>query len=341
MNIAIATIYNETYADDRLFNATACKIGQNLLTPGICLKDALNINGHQYHTVDVYKDHEIDVIIFQDLCQNYIKGISSPIDYIKYIVKRKWKKDYLEFAIKNIPVENRILIMKEPPIVCPASYKKQLHQYFGKIFTWDDKLVDNTKYFKLYYPQVPPNESYEFLFDNKKFLTMICGNKKYDGSKELYSERRKVIDYLEKSDEEFDLYGFGWESESLKNYKGTTTSKLDTLSKYKFAVCYENMCGVHGYITEKIFDCFFAGCVPVYWGADNIKQIIPADTFIDRRNFSDIETMLDFIRSITKEEYEEYIKNIKKYLNSASFKENFSIDSYVKVLSEGILNGRN
>jgi hypothetical protein len=40
-------------------------------------------------------------------------------------------------------------------------------------------------------------------------------------------------------------------------------SKKNTLEKYKFSICYENARDIPGYITEKIFDCFFAGCVPI------------------------------------------------------------------------------
>lgn len=44
------------------------------------------------------------------------------------------------------------------------------------------------------------------------------------------------------------------------------------------------MRGEKGYITEKIFDCFFPGVIPIYWGAENVTDYIPQDTFIDRRN---------------------------------------------------------
>src|SRR5581483_963897 len=43
-------------------------------------------------------------------------------------------------------------------------------------------------------------------------------------------------------------------------YKGTTASKAQTLGNYKFAICFENSV-LKGWITEKIFDCFFAGTV--------------------------------------------------------------------------------
>ena len=46
--------------------------------------------------------------------------------------------------------------------------------------------------------------------------------------------------------------------------------------------------GFAGYISEKIFDCFFAGTVPLYLGAPDIEDYIPADTFIDLRQFREL-----------------------------------------------------
>ncbi len=40
-----------------------------------------------------------------------------------------------------------------------------------------------------------------------------------------------------------------------------------------------------GYITEKIWDSFKARSIPIYWGASNIEEYIPINTFIDFRKF--------------------------------------------------------
>ena len=60
-------------------------------------------------------------------------------------------------------------------------------------------------------------------------------------------------------------------------------TKIDTLRRYKFCVAVENSEMPH-YVTEKIFDSFVAGCVPVYFGAPNIYDYIPhRDAIIDVR----------------------------------------------------------
>ena len=58
---------------------------------------------------------------------------------------------------------------------------------------------------------------------------------------------------------------------------------------------YENIKGLNGYITEKIFDAFVAGNVPIYWGASDINEYIPDNCFIDRRNFINHEQMYKFL----------------------------------------------
>ena len=48
-------------------------------------------------------------------------------------------------------------------------------------------------------------------------------------------------------------------------YRGIATSKAEVLGKYTFALCFENQI-LKGWITEKIFDCFFAGTIPILRG---------------------------------------------------------------------------
>ncbi len=100
------------------------------------------------------------------------------------------------------------------------------------------------------------------------------------------------------------------------SYRGTIEIKNEILKSYKFAICYENARDIPGYITEKIFDCFFAGCVPIYWGAPNITDFIPANTFIDRRKFKSYEELYKYIKAMPKAEYMRYIDAIEKFIKS-------------------------
>ena len=124
----------------------------------------------------------------------------------------------------------------------------------------------------------------------------------------------------------FDLYGLGWgkgaKKEVDKNninkvYRGPVEDKHEVLKNYKFAFCFENSI-FPGYITEKIFDVMFAGCIPVYCGAPDIKKIVPSDCFVDLRDFKNFSDMTAFLESINEQVYANYITNIKNFLNYIS-----------------------
>ena len=336
--IAVVPIYGDAYLGDRLFDPSACKIGQNLLLPNIIFKQKMETIGYSVHTIDMYRKGEADIVLFFDIPNDSIRTISSPIQLLKYLLKKKWKRDYFYQAIKFYPREKLFLQINEPPTVNSMSYDVRYHNFFKRILTWNDSLVDGEKYYKFFIPQYKPENIVCLSAKDKKFLTMIVANKSSKFAQELYSARRDVIEFFEtKKEGLFDLYGIGWEKCGYKNYKGRTEKKLTTLSQYKFSICFENVKDIPGYITEKIFDCFFAGTVPIYLGAENIKDYIPENTFIDARQFQSKDEMLDYLLHISEEQYELIQNNIVDYLNSDQFENTFSVSNNVAILKEFLL----
>ena len=123
---------------------------------------------------------------------------------------------------------------------------------------------------------------------------------------------------------------------SCPSYKGRVESKKDTLEQYKFSICFENAKDIPGYITEKIFDCFFAGCVPVYWGANNVSEHIPEDCFIDMRKFANYEDMYQYMKNMSDEEYLGYLNAIERFiLSDKSYQ--FSVEYFAKTITEQML----
>ncbi|QOP41462.1 glycosyltransferase family 10 domain-containing protein [Sulfurimonas marina] len=244
----------------------------------------------------------------------------------------------------NDKVKNSYLVLRESEIIRSDNYIKDKHKYFSKIFTWHDELVDDIKYFKLNFSHLFPKNINKNLSKKEKLCTLIAGNKKVSHPLELYSKRVEAIRWFEKNHpNDFDLYGIGWDKyrfsgpifirafnripyfpelfakitgQSYRSYKGTVDNKKETMEKYRFSICYENAKDIPGYITEKIFDSFFAGCVPVYWGANNILDYVPKECFIDFRDFTSYEELYKFIKNMSNEEYMRYLENIEKYLNS-------------------------
>jgi hypothetical protein len=204
----------------------------------------------------------------------------------------------------------------EPPTVEPHGYEPEMLNRFGKVFTWADDLVDNKHIFKFYYPVLTPKTEDIPPFEEKKFCSLFATRLCSKHPQELYSEREKAIRFYEDKPDEFDLYGNNWGKRKYNNWRGRAADKLGTLKQYKFCICYENMRDFNGYITEKIFDAFAAGCVPVYWGAPNVTKWIPEECFIDRRKFSSDQEIYDYLKSITKEEYERYLESADEFLKS-------------------------
>lgn len=94
---------------------------------------------------------------------------------------------------------------------------------------------------------------------------------------------------------------------------------------------------VPGYITEKIFDSFFSGCIPVYWGANNIETYIPENCFIDKRKFLSYEDLYSYMKEMSDEEYIGYINNIQAFLKS-DLSSPFKAETFAEKVVSEVLN---
>lgn len=212
-------------------------------------------------------------------------------------------------GLAQVPLEKRVLLLWE----APGGYIGDFEKSFSKIYTFNDDVVDGKKYFKFCYPVLIPMMSDLPSFEEKKFCVMMTHR--------YTDERARIIRLFEnKPFEEFEYYGFNPIVETSR-YRGqipghpSGKEKLDILKNFRFCACFEN-CMVNGYITEKIFTCFTAGCVPIYWGAPNVEEYIPKDCFIDYRDFSNDEDLYQFLKSMSKERYNQYLQRIEAYLKS-------------------------
>jgi hypothetical protein len=246
--------------------------------------------------------------------------------------------------------EKMLLILWEAKAIDPDNYTQETYNKFSTILTWNDDLVDNKKFFKFYHPY--PDKEYlpdVTPFRDKKMLVNISMNKYSNHTNELYSARRKSITFFEQTlKDQFDLFGYGWNTPTTRleklfpfltkdyqNYRGTCENKHSTLSKYKFSLCYENVEKEKGYISEKIFDCFHAKSIPIYWGAENVTEYIPKETFIDRRQFKTNRELFDFLLTIDEIRYNEYLTAIENFLKSDKYKV-FLSENFAKIIIENL-----
>jgi len=264
---------------------------------------------------------------------------------------------------KKSPKFPSYLLLVETPQVSPRN-KLDHKNIYRKVFTWNDSLVDNDKYFKFYLPNVKQPDFDLGWTGRSKLCCVISNNKNFNKKyeNELYSERIKTIRWFENNAPgELDLYGGKWDrpaagtnysskliskmkgrmlalfdKKPFASYKGSAADKYTTMSRYRFSICYENLSGIPGYITEKIFDSFFAGCIPIYWGASNVKNYIPANCFIDRTVFNNNNSLYNYIKSMSETNYIQTQKAIKKFLNS-EIAELFYPDSFAASIVASVL----
>lgn len=78
-------------------------------------------------------------------------------------------------------------------------------------------------------------------------------------------------------------------------------SKEDALDSYMFSLAIENS-RIRNYVTEKFLDCIIRGAVPLYWGAPNINDIFPKDSFVELKSLNP-EDVVEQIRKLSKEDY--------------------------------------
>lgn len=304
--------WGKEYMNDEMFNTKSPLNRDDCFMMWIGMKGYLEKKGWEVHTVDVYSDlFDIDVFVF-------------------FTFAHEW---YYKIRKNNLE-DKTVYVAFEPSVVdinhSPEGINRLLH-YFKYILTWNDDLIDNKRIFKFMYPYYFKFEKSAIPFKQKKLLVNISGNKSSNQDFELYSERKKVIEYFDEYDG-FELYGTGWDKNGYKSYKGLAKRKSEVYSKFKFALCLENMMNVKGYITEKILDCFCSGVVPIYAGASNILEYIPSDSFVHYDEFKDIEEMKIFLESINEEEYENYLKTAQEYLSSRS-KDVFLPDSFGEIIN--------
>ncbi|MDE3046190.1 MAG: hypothetical protein KGJ02_06060 [Verrucomicrobiota bacterium] len=241
-----------------------------------------------------------------------------------------FNESHMAHLLRSHPKERCFFFVLEPPFILPAAYDRQLKQVYGKIFVLFDHMIDNKNYFKFHYPQ-PRQKMFENTpsFRDKRLCTMIANYRPFNHPKALYRAREASIRFFGPTGD-FDLYGGGWDP-STQAWRGKVPGKWEVLERYRFCLCYENMQNQEGYITEKIFDCFVAGCVPVYWGATNIDTYVPKECFIDRRAFKTNKELYAFLKNMDEPTYQTYIDAIRRYFDSPQA-QLFSINHFVELI---------
>jgi hypothetical protein len=328
------------FNSDGLFNLTDPVLNRdNQLLPFHRLRESLISHGKIIHTADY---------LFQG---NYDEGLS---DYYSLGLLDNFQKVFQEKLARLA-----VFVIMEPPVVAPHLYaalpeltaafdRVYVHNVDGDGYSLDG--VQRSKLHKLYWP-IPYNDVLEPFWgqkDRAKRIVVINGSHNpRSRTREQYSTRIEAMVELSKFGV-VDLYGQGWKrwwsraalwlpywrnrSTLLSIYKGACVSKFEVLQRYEFCLCFENM-AMNGYITEKIFDCLYAGTIPLYLGAPDISKYIPPSVYVDCRKFSSWSAMWEEIRAMSDNQIQAMREAGRLFLGSDEAKLFFN--SIENIVGEG------
>lgn len=336
MKIYIDPSYRIFY-QNRLFDASLPVNRDERSMPAISLKRYLEERGHEIATADYLDPDTPDHVIY------YSHGIDT---------------NYQRFA-RNPNIRMFAFMIYEPPVVAPHLYKRlpELTRIFENVFVHNTtgdgyslKEVDVSRLKKLHFPMSYPDVLEPFWSKRDRQNKVVVVNSNHNPylfapfrktwalpNRELYSRRINVMADLEHAAGGgfVDLYGGRWQewwspfsmwwpywhhhSALMKIYRGIAPSKFETLSHYDFCLCFENM-EMDGYVTEKIFDCFYSGAIPLYLGASDIVKYIPSKAFVDFSQFSNCGEAYDYLIALSDAEKQEIRDAGKSFLRSEEFK---------------------
>lgn len=315
------------FSADGLFNLADPILNRdNQLLPFHRLREWLISQGRSTHTADY-------------LHQGYEnKGIN---DYYSLGVLTNYKKVSQEKHARLAA-----FVIMEPPVVAPHLYaalpeltavfdRVYVHNIEGDGYSLDG--VQRNKLHRLYWP-IPYNDVLAPFWgckDRARRIVVINGSHNpRSRTRELYSTRINAMVELSKFGV-VDLYGQGWSKwwsrEALwlpywlnrgtlmSIYKGACASKFEVLQSYEFCLCFENM-AMNGYITEKIFDCLYAGTIPLYLGAPDSSRYIPSTVYVDCSKFSSWSAMWEEVSAMSDFQIQAMREAGRSYLASEEAK---------------------
>ena len=93
-------------------------------------------------------------------------------------------------------------------------------------------------------------------------------------------------------------------------------NKIKWLQNYKFNICFENS-SYPGFLTEKLFDAYTAGCIPIYWGDTSLR--VGLDNMKDGDYDPNDPNSIDMRIPKISENLIDYKINPKAFINAHNF----------------------
>lgn len=316
----VAIVAPTALTEDRIFKPSLAR--DNVLERFKLLAEKLALKRISCHTLDMLEMGEVDVLIFHDI-MNELNSIIG--------------------VIKSRPDVRLMYIPNEPPFVVPFHHEDILLKLpVDLMFTWNDRIAGQLGHIEklnVGQPVINPDEIPSVNFADKKFICSIFAYKPPRIVGTLFEERLRVVECFASKELGIDLYGIGWEEAEIdfieSVYRGPIANKIETQKSYKFSIAFENTKNHPGLISEKIFDCFAAGTVPVYLGAPNIGDYIPRECFLDVRDFADYDELYEDLAHMSESRYKAYLSAAQEFIRSAKYY-SFTSANFAEVIAQRV-----
>lgn len=194
--------------------------------------------------------------------------------------------------------------------------------YIGEAFTPDINkydlsigfdYIDKENYlrFPLYHIYFSKNISTEYergiCEPNKKFFGCFLVSNNSNGWKQIVfdntGERANVFHALS----EYKFVASGGKHLNNIGYVVPQKDTMSFLSQCKFIIAYENTKSFPGYITEKVFQAYFAGAIPIYYTHSSSLNDINPESIVAQNYFPSRTEMINYIKELDQDD-EKYCK---------------------------------
>jgi hypothetical protein len=316
----VALVAHGNLQADRLFEPASSR--DNILERFVLLRKSIESAGLVCRTADMFEPRAIDVLIFHDILHE-----------LGAILK----------TVKANPLVQLIYVPNEPAFVIPLHDERLLPRLpVDAVLTWNDRIAGQFPHVikcNIGQPVIETTKIPSVPFAEKKFICGIFANKPSNAPGSLFGERIRAVEFFSRQSPGMDLYGIGWETSAFpfiqSVYRGRCESKKVVQQQYKYSIAYENIENQPGLITEKIFDCFSAGTVPVYLGAPNIEAYIPTGCFIDFRRFTGYMQLYEYLANMSENEYQEYLDAARAFIDNPQCYQ-FTSTNYAEVVTRQV-----
>ena len=297
--------------------------------------------GGKYPNSPLRHRHE-DKETLRDFLQNRNYQLNNDAFSADIFVARDHEKLDFEILTRRKKANKySVLLRSEPPCVLPDAYEPRIAPLYNRIITFGKIGGNDTSPWPQYWNV---SDSLRISAERKnQRVALVNANKLSLFPSELYSLRRQII----ANSNSLDLFGDGWNDSKLTRIRTliielrkqaivgslskmphaqlwfkrwpnaeSPENKFLTLQDYKVNLVIEND---PSYLSEKLFDAFSAGCIPVYVGPKIEDYGIPKSLVIQAE--PNVESIQRAISAAFEIDHSDFLVRVKLWLASTQTKE--------------------